>query len=74
VRKSVQLGKIMRPVQKTSRFAWLYDQHDHTPQPRLLLYHSRFHAPYGSKPVVTARTVYAAAEAAESTQNPGAQS
>ena len=32
VRKSGQLGKIMRPAQKTSRFARLYDQHDHNPQ------------------------------------------
>jgi len=32
VRKSGQLGKTMRPAQKTSRFARLYDQHDHSPQ------------------------------------------
>jgi hypothetical protein len=32
VRKSGQLGKTMRPVQKTSRFARLYDQNDHSPQ------------------------------------------
>ncbi len=32
MRKSGQLGKTMRPSQKTSRFARLYDQHDHSPQ------------------------------------------
>jgi len=32
VRKSGQLGKTMRLAQKTSRFARLYDQHDHSPQ------------------------------------------